>query len=155
MAKRQYSHPRNQSVLQWSAESWAFLTLRLFLALRFIVTGLGKFQNSEGDYAFSNLYDGFVASQIQPFSSKTNLPAFLSYPYIHSLAYVEIVLGTLLLLGIRTKHTLALTAMTYVSLAYGMMLLGNNNGISSIGTHLLLTAAALYFVRHNKIELVR
>jgi uncharacterized membrane protein YphA (DoxX/SURF4 family) len=155
MPKRQHSHHKNQSVLQWSAETWAFLSLRLFLALRFLVTGLGKFQNSEGDYAFSNLYDGFVASQIQTFGSKTNLPAFLSYPYIHSLAYVEIILGTLLLLGIRTKHTLALTALTYVSLAYGMMLLGNNNGISVIGTHLLLTAAALYFVRHNKFELVR
>lgn len=119
------------------------------------MTGLGKFQNSEGEYAFSNLYDGWVAKQLQTFDSKTNLPAFLSYPYLHSLAYVEIGLGLLLLLGTRTKHALALTAMTYVSLAYGMMLLGNSSGISAIGTHLLLTVAALYFVRHNKLELVR
>jgi len=61
----------------------------------------------------------------------------------------------LLLLGIRTKHMLALTALTWVSLAFGMMLLGNSSVVNGIGTHLLLTAAALYFVRHNKLELLR
>ena len=155
MAKRQHSHQRNQSLLQWSAETWAFLSLRLFLALRFIVAGLGKFQDSEGDYSFSNLYDGFVASQTQNFSNNTNLPNFLSSPYFHCLAYIEISLGLLLFLGIRTKHTLAVIALNYVSLAFGMMLLDNSSNVSAIGTHLLLTAAALYFVRHNKFELIR
>lgn len=155
MAKRQYSQQRNNSFLQWSAETWAFLSLRLFLSLRFLCAGLGKFQNDEGAYSFSNFYDGFVASQLETFGSKTNLPAFLHYPYFHGIAYIEIGLGLLLLLGIRTKHALALTALTYVSLAYGMMLLGNSSVVNGIGTHLLLTAAALYFVRHNKFELVR
>ncbi len=50
---------------------------------------------------------------------------------------------------------LALTALTWVSLAFGMMLLGNSSVVNGIGTHLLLTAAALYFVRHNKLELLR
>lgn len=119
-----------------------------------MTAGLGKFNGDEG-YAFSNYYHGFVASQIESFGSKTNLWPILYTPYLHGIAYVEIVLGLLLLLGIRTKHMLALTALTWVSLAFGMMLLGNSSVVNGIGTHLLLTAAALYFVRHNKLELLR
>ncbi len=151
MAKK--PNQKSGSFLYWSAESWAFLSLRLFLALKFITAGLGKF-NKDG-YAFSNLYDGFVAGQMNNFATKTNLPAFLYAPYLHVIAYAEILLGFALLLGIRTKYTLALISMTYVSLGYGLMLLGSNDGATTIGIHLLLTAAALYFVRHNKCELLR
>lgn len=153
MAKR---HPqqRKGSPLYWSAETWAFLSLRLFLGLRFLVAGLGKFK-SESGYSFSHYYDGFVARQIETFGSKTGLWSILYVPYVHAIAYVELILGLMLLLGARTKHALALTALTYVSLAYGMMLLGNSSTVNGIATHLLLTAAALYFVRHNKLELLR
>ncbi len=147
------SNQRNGSLLYWSTETWAFLSLRLFLALRFITAGLGKFDND--GYSFSNLYDGWVANQISTFGSKTNLPAFLYSPYLHSLAYVEIVLGFLLLAGVKTKYTLALISLTYVSLGYGLMLLGNPNPIGTIGIYILLSSAALYFVRHNKFELLR
>lgn len=151
MAKK--PNQRNGSLLYWSAETWAFLSLRLFLALKFLTVGLGKF-NKDG-YSFSNLYNGFVSSQLDAFSTKTNLPSFLYYPYLHSIAYIEIILGTLLLLGIRTKYTLAFISLTFVSLGYGLMLLRNSDGVGTIGIFILLTAAALYFVRHNKFELLR
>jgi len=147
------SNQRNGSLLYWSAETWAFLSLRLFLALRFITVGLGKFDND--GYSFSNLYDGWVVKQLSAFGSKTNLPAFLYSPYLHSIAYVEIVLGILLLAGIKTKYTLALISLTYVSLGYGLMLLGNPDPVGTIGIYILLTSAALYFVSHNKCELLR
>jgi len=148
------SNQRNGSFLYWSAETWAFLSLRLFLALRFMTAGLGKF-NGEDGYSFSNFYDGFAAGRIEVFSNSTNLPAFLFAPYLYAIAYIEILLGLALFLGVRTKHTLAIISLTYVSLAYGLMLLGNIDGVTNIGIHLLLTAAALYFVRHNKCELLR
>ena len=148
------SNQRNGSILYWSAETWAFLSLRLFLSLRFLTAGLGKFNSDEG-YSFSNLYDGFVAGRIEVFSSGTNLPAFLYAPFLYSIAYVEVLLGLALFLGIRTKHTLAIISLIFVSLAYGLMLLGNIDGVTNVGIHLLLTAAALYFVRHNKCELLR
>ena len=69
--------------------------------------------------------------------------------------YGPFLLGAALLLGVRTKHTLAVTSLTLVCLAYGLMLLGNIDGVTNVGVHLLLTAAALYFVRHNKCELLR
>ena len=148
------SNQRNGSILFWSAETWAFLSLRLFLSLRFLTAGLGKF-NNEGSYSLTNLYDGFVSGRIEAFSNSTNLPFFLFSPFLYSLAYIEILLGTALLLGIRTKHTLAVTSLIYVCLAYGLMLLGHIDGVTNNGVHLLITAAALYFVRHNKFELLR
>jgi len=119
-----------------------------------MTAGLGKF-NGEDGYSFSNFYDGFAAGRIEVFSNSTNLPAFLFAPYLYAIAYIEILLGLALFLGVRTKHTLAIISLTYVSLAYGLMLLGNIDGVTNIGIHLLLTAAALYFVRHNKCELLR
>ena len=144
---------RNGSPLYWSAESWAFLSLRLFLGLRFLLAGLGKFQNEEG-YSFSAYYGG-VASWIISEFDKTNLPGFLVSLYAYSIGYLQIILSILLLAGVKTKWALALTAMTYVSLAYGQMVLGNNEKVTEIGTYLLFTTAALYFVRHNKFEALR
>lgn len=144
---------RNGSPLYWSAESWAFISLRLFLGLRFLLAGLGKFQNDEG-YSFSAYYNGVATWMISEFE-KTNLPGFLVSLYAYTIGYLQIVLALLLLVGVKTKWALALIALTYVSLAYGQMVLGNNDTVTEIGTYLLFTTAALYFVRHNKFEALR
>ena len=96
-----------------------------------------------------------MASQCKTLAENTNLPAILYSPFLHGIAYLEILLGLALLLGIRTKYSLALLNLTYVALAFGLMLLGNTDGVARIGIFLLLTSAALYFVRHNKCELLR
>ena len=145
---------RSGSPIYWSAESWAFISLRLFLSLRFILAGLGKFQGEEG-YSFSNYYHGVIPWMTSTFAEKTNLPSFLVTPYAYTIGYVEILLGILLLLGIKTKYVLALFALVFVSLAYGQMLLGDNDSVTSIAIHLMVTTAALYFVRHNKLEALR
>lgn len=146
--------PRNGSPLYWSAETWAFIALRLFLGLRFLTAGLGKF-NNEGAYGFGNYYEGFIPWITNTFAEKTNLPGFLVTPYAYLIGYLEIVLGLLLLAGVKTKYALALIALTYVSLAYGQMLLGGGDAITQIGIHLMMTIAALYFLRHNKFEALR
>lgn len=145
---------RSGSPLYWSAESWAIVTLRLFLGLRFLLAGLSKFKGAEG-YGFGNYYDGFVPWITGTFAEKTNLWGFLVSPYAYTIAYVEIILGVLLLLGVKTKYVLALFGLTLVSLAFGQMLLGNGTTINEIGILLLMNAAALYFVRHNKFESLR
>lgn len=145
---------RNGSPLYWSAETWALISLRLFLSLRFLLAALGKF-SQEGSYSFSHYYNGFVPWITNEFAQKTNLPGFLVTPYAYLLGYVEFILGAALFLGIKTKYALALIALLLVSLAYGQMLLGEGGAISEIGIHLLITVAALYFVRHNKFEALR
>tara|TARA_B110000037_G_C17010010_1_gene460891 strand:- start:5 stop:460 length:456 start_codon:yes stop_codon:yes gene_type:complete len=144
---------RNGSILNWSAETWAFMSLRLFLSLRFITAGLGKFSGEEG-YSFSNYYEGTAKGLLAAFQS-TFIPQILLVPYVYSIAYVQIILGVLLVLGVKTKYVLALFALTFVSLAFGKMCLSDHQTVTSIGIHLLITCAALYFVRHNKFELKR
>ncbi|MBK1879226.1 DoxX family protein [Pelagicoccus mobilis] len=144
---------RNGSPLYWSAESWAFISLRLFLSLKFLLAGLGKFKNAEG-YSFDAYYSGVVTWIVSEFE-KTNLPGFLVSLYAYCIGYVEIILALLLLVGVKTKWALALISLTYVSLAFGQMVLGNHDKVTEIGTYLLFTTAALYFVRHNKFEALR
>lgn len=64
-------------------------------------------------------------------------------------------LGLALLAGIRTRVTLVLTAATYVSLAFGQMLMKENVTVGWIGIHLALTVGALVLVRHNRWELCK
>lgn len=144
---------RSGSPLYWSAETWAFMALRLFLGLRLLIAGLGKF-NGENGYAFSHYYDTFAPRIVGAFAA-TNLPAFLVAPFAYAVGYLEIALGLLLLLGVRAKHTLAASALTFVALGFGQMILRSNETVTQIAVHLLLCAAALYFVRHNKYELLR
>jgi len=146
------TNTRSSSPLYWSAESWAIITLRLFLSLRFIVAGLGKFNGEEG-FSFSNYYNGTVPWLMNTFDGV--LPSFLLAPYAYSIAYIEVLLGLALFLGVKTKYALALTSLTYVSLAFGQMLIGGNDKITGIALHLIMTSAALYFVRHNKLEAMR
>ena len=146
------TNTRSSSPLYWSAESWAIITLRLFLSLRFIVAGIGKFKGEEG-FAVSNYYNGTVPWLMNTFDGV--LPIFIIAPYAYMIAYIEVVLGIALLLGVKTKYALALTGLTYVSLAFGQMLLGGHDKVTNIGIHLIITAAALYFVRHNKLEALR
>ncbi len=145
---------RSGSPLYWSAESWAFISLRLFLGLRLLLAGLGKFKTETGDYSFATYYSGFVTWITTAFE-KTDIPGFLVSFYAYSIGYLEILLGLLLLVGVKTKWILALIALTFVSLAYGQMVLGNGSQVNEIGFYLLFTTAALYFVRHNKFESLR
>ncbi|MDQ8180977.1 DoxX family membrane protein [Pelagicoccus sp. SDUM812005] len=148
---------RSGSPLYWSAESWAFISFRLFLGLLMLTAGLGKFKNQDGAYSFDAYYGGVVTWIVSAFE-KTALPGFLVSLYAYSIGYVEILLGALLLLGVKTKWALALIALTLVSLAFGQMLLGTQESgatVNQIAIYLLVTAAALYFVRHNKFESLR
>ncbi|MCH6255268.1 DoxX family membrane protein [Puniceicoccaceae bacterium K14] len=146
-------NPRNNSWLYWSAETWAILALRLFLSLLFITACLGKFI-SDGSFAFSNYYESTIPHLIASFDG-TILPRFLVAPYVYCLAYIQLLLGLALLLGIKTKYTLALFAAMFVSLAFGKMCQGDQQVVNNFGVYLLVNSAALYFVRHNKLELVR
>lgn len=152
MAKK--SPPHSNSPLYWSAETWAFMSLRLFLGLRFLAAGLGKFKGEDG-LAFANYYQRTIPYFFQTYEGL--LPAPLTALFAYTIAYLEIALALLLLAGAKTKFTLAGFALTFVMLGFGLMLLGPDASpkVTDIGIHLLLTAAALYFVRHNKWEALR
>ncbi|MFZ5807548.1 MAG: DoxX family membrane protein [Verrucomicrobiota bacterium] len=140
-----------------SAETWAFWMLRLFLGLRFLTAGVGKFIGPQS-WSFSQYVDKFVTTQLNHFAMDTFLPKFLLAPYLHSLAYIEILLGICLLLGIKTKCSLVGIALLSVSIAFGMMLLPPGQGAQTahfMGIYVGLAVAGLLLHKHNKFELCK
>lgn len=140
----------------WSVETWAFLILRLFLGLRLLTAGLGKFLGPERVFSFANVHTKFVSNVLPIFKSQTWLPEFLVEPYLNVLPYCEVAFGAMLLLGICTKPTLALMGFLYVSLAFGQMLLpAGGSTVVDIGIHIILVIAALMLAKHNKFEICK
>jgi len=137
----------------WSNATWAFLTLRLFLALRWIISAIEKFE-LDGVYSFANYYAN--ARRLgEGIASNTFLPAWMTLPYAYTLGHLMFVVGVLLLLGIKTRLMLIITAALYISLAAGLMAAEDNEGVAWLAIHVGLTAGALLLVSHNKLALTR
>lgn len=137
----------------WSNATWAFLSLRLFLALRWIVSAIEKFE-LDGFYSFPNYYAN--ARRLgEGIASSTFLPTWLTLPYAYTLGHLIFVIGVLLLLGVKTRLMLIITAALYVTLAAGLMAAEDNQGVAWLAIHVALTAGALLLVSHNKLMLTR
>jgi thiosulfate dehydrogenase [quinone] large subunit len=159
------------------ASSCAFLLLRLWLALRAIITGLEKFAGKVTEqkplldefgqpdingtmvavdhkvYALK-YYQGIPAALQSKFAAEPLLPAFLMKPYAASLGYVLIASGLMLLLGIGTRTSLFIQGLVYISLSFGLILINESGGVAWLGIHLLIVVAALVLVRHNRFALL-
>jgi thiosulfate dehydrogenase (quinone) large subunit len=131
----------------------AFLILRLFLGLRSVMAGIGKFE-SNGTYSFKNYYAN-MGHMAQGITGASFLPLWATRFFAHSLGYVLLVLGAALLLGIKTRGTLVLTGLLYVGLSFGLMAVEENEGIAWLAIHVGLIAGALVLVRHNRFALWR
>ncbi len=137
----------------WDDRTFAFLILRLFLALRWLAAGFGKFQ---GDSGFSlTHWNTSGAGMVENFATNTFLPKFLLVPYVYPLPYIEALLGIGLLLGVKTRIVLILSGLMYVSLAFGQMLIAGHQTVANIAIHLALLIAALLLCQHNKLALVK
>jgi thiosulfate dehydrogenase [quinone] large subunit len=131
--------------------TYAFILLRLFLGLRTFFAGLEKFE-AKGSYSFHNYYDNMdhMASGI---TGASFLPLWMTKNFAHSLGYLLIVLGALLLLGIKSRCTLFVTGLIYVGLSFGLMAVQESEGVAWLGIHVGLIVAALALVRYNRLAL--
>jgi len=128
--------------------TWAFLILRLFIGLRTFLEGLEKFELG-GTYSFANYYQN-MGKMAQGITGASFLPLWATRNYAHSLGYVLLLLGAALLLGVKTRMTLILTGLLYVSLAFGLMAVQENEGVAWLGIYVGLIAGALALVRHDR-----
>lgn len=141
------------SVSSWPNATWAFLTLRLFLALRWIISAIEKFE-LEGTYSFANYYAN--ARRLgEGIAGATFLPTWLALPYAYTLGHLTMVVGILLLLGVKTRLMLLITGALYISLAVGLMAAEENEGVAWLAIHVGLTAGALLLVSHNRLAITR
>jgi thiosulfate dehydrogenase (quinone) large subunit len=156
----------------------AFLLLRLWLGMRALVTGIEKFsaivatqQPVVDDKGVADIpgaltmaktkvyalehYAAIKGSMATTLASEPLLPAILRKPYFASLGYILIVLGIMLLLGICTRTTLFLMGMLYISLTFGMILLGQDAGVAWLAIHVIMVAMALMLAKHNRLSITR
>ena len=131
--------------IRWKSRDWAFLLLQIFLGLRFLAAGLGKFNGPNG-LSFQHFYSQVMPGLSQPFLEKTILPAWTVQLFLGTLPYGEILLGAGILVAGKNRGPLVLAGLLYISLAFGQMLIGGHTTVADIAIHLGLVVAALLLV---------
>lgn len=153
------------------------LTLRIWLAIRAIQTGIEKFAGSgtaakavniDGAaneyglteaasykvYAFSN-YQGVPGPLYDKFAGEPLIPGWGLDLYNIILGPALLILGFTLLLGIATRYTLFAMGLLYTSLTFGLILIKQDAGIAWLGTHIIMVAAALVLAKHNRFTVLQ
>ena len=131
--------------------TYAFLLLRLFLALRALMSCLEKFE-SGGTYSFANYYTN-MTRMATGITGASFLPLWATKSFALPLAYILLVLGVALLLGIKTRLTLVVMGLLYIALAFGLMAVQQGDGVAWLGVYLLTVVAALVLVRYNRFAI--
>lgn len=163
--------------LNFPAETFAFLLLRIWLGLRAIVTGLEKYAGKVteqqplldefGDpdlngavieisrkvYGFDH-YHGLPPPLAAKFAEEPLLPAWALGLFDAGLGPVLILLGVALLIGFAPRITLFAQGLLYTSLSIGLILLNESGGVAWLGIHVLLIVAALKLVNHNRFAVL-
>lgn len=156
----------------------AFWVLRLWLAVRAILTGIEKFgayksvqrplldatgqPDASGAmvdvkvkfYALAN-YSGVPAALKGKFANEALLPPFALNLFDHLLGPALIATGVMLLIGLGTRVSLFLQGLIYVALTVGLILIKQDDGISWLGIHIALVAFALVLAKNNKFALLK
>ncbi|MGB0409419.1 MAG: hypothetical protein ACPG3X_01585 [Opitutales bacterium] len=153
------------------------LTLRLWLAVRAIQTGIEKFAgtsfgsqnvlidgapNSYGlseatsskAYALSN-YNGVPTPLYDKFNSEPLIPVWGLKLYDLTLGPALLILGFALLLGLATRFTLFAMGLVYTSLTFGLILIKQDAGIAWLGVHIIMIVFALVLAKHNRFAILK
>ena len=133
--------------------TYAFLLLRLFLGLRTLLAGIEKWE-SRGTYSFENYYQN-MGRMAEGITGASFLPLWATKPFAHSIGYILVVLGVLVLLGVKSRPTLFVTGLVYVGLSFGLMAVQEGEGIAWLAVHIIMIVGALLLVRHDRLAVWR
>ena len=161
-----------------SGQTWAFLTLRIWLGARTLLAGLEKFSEkittqqplldangapdssgavvevSKKVYGISH-YHGIPEVLKTKFLDEPLLPQFLTTPFYAVLGYALVILGAALLLGIWTRLSLVLIGLLYTKLMLGLLLIHQEDVVAWLAIHAVLIANALLLSKHNRFSITR
>jgi thiosulfate dehydrogenase (quinone) large subunit len=126
----------------------AFLLLRLFLAVRALMSCVEKFE-SAGVYSLQN-YTTNMTRMATGITGASFLPLWATKAFALPLGFILGLLGVMLLLGLKTRLTLIVMGLLYIALAFGLMAVQQGDGVAWLGVYLGLVVAALTLVRHNR-----
>lgn len=152
----------------WTGPNLAYHSLRLWLGVRALVTGIEKFSGKRVIQQpmidpVTGMEDpsGMMLEVTQKFYALTNnagvpaalrkelleeplLPRAINLAFMDALGTVLVLLGVLTLAGLWTRVALSVQALLYIALTVGMILLHQDAGISFLGVHMILIALALW-----------
>lgn len=131
-----------------SNEEWAFLSLRLFLAIRWLFAGLDKF-GSVGNYSFENYY-ATMSGMAGGIAENSILPGWATKIFALPMGYIMLILAVTILLGIKMRISLIVSLMLYIGLSVGLMATSEQHGIAWLGIHVIMSVMALKMVGHAK-----
>jgi thiosulfate dehydrogenase [quinone] large subunit len=161
-----------------SAETLGFLSLRAWLGVRALLTGIEKYTGvktvtepllgADGNpdpsgamvefnqkvYGLGH-YHAIPESFQTSFANQPLMPDFLMKPFCWLLGPLLIILGLMLLLGVKTRWSLAAQAALYVMLTAGFILINQDAGIAWLGTHVIMIALALKYEKYNRYTVTR
>lgn len=120
----------------------AYALTRITYGLIFLFYGLGKFMMG---------LLNFVGGMNQQFSGK--LPAFMVMPFAYVLPFGELISGVLILLGLYTRLGLTLSGLLLVGLTFGLVILGNAEGVAHNLIYVLVNFVLLWFADLNRLSL--
>ncbi len=151
--------------------------LRLWLAVRALQTGFEKFSgniSSEelvkigGDpnaYGLTadetiklyapDFYHGVPEALMGKFEKEPLLPAFALPIYDMIIGPALIILGLTILLGIASRTSLFALGLLYISLTWGLILIGQNDGVAWLATHMVLIVMALALAKYNRFAILK
>lgn len=154
--------------------TFAFLALRLWLAVRALFVGIEKFAayhsvamplidpatgqpDASGvmvnvnvkSYALAN-YAGIPAAFADKFAHEPLFPKFALVAFDRMLGPAFILTGIMLLIGLGTRISLIVQGLLFVALTVGLVLIDQDAGVAWLGIHIGLVAAAFLLARHNR-----
>ena len=154
-----------------------FLSLRLWLAVRAIFTGLEKYAGQKSidvpveidgavnDYGLTagetvkgyglDLYHGVPQALAGKLEAEPLSPAWALGLFDTLLGPSLILFGITLLLGVATRISLFAMGLIYTGLTVGLILLKQDAGIAWLGIHILLIAVALFTARYNRLAILK
>lgn len=169
----------NEPIEAQPTHTLAFLVLRLWLAVRALITGIEKFgadkiiqkplidpatgmEDPSGAmvdvkvkfYALTN-YHGIPPTLTDKFANEPLLPHPLLAAFDRALGPLLLLTGIMLLIGLGTRLSLFVQGLIYIALTVGLILLGQNDGVAWLGIHVILVAFALVLYKHNRFAVLK
>ena len=127
-----------------SKEGWISFILRLSMVSLMGNAALGKIMM--GPDKVVTMFTGMFKD--------TYLPGPLVAGYAWSITWMEALIAVWLLLGIRLKEGWVFTALTIISLAFGLTVTKSPN-VADLYVYLLVACAGLYFSSYDECNLLK
>ena len=123
----------------------ASLILRLWIGLRLFFSGIEKFRGGSGvDMSWTMEHYVKKMGKIAEITAENSiLPGWVCNLYAYPLGFLLVGFGVMCLVGIFTRFSLFVAGLLFVSLAFGLMVLPDDQGALDLGIHVAITAFAL------------